>query len=96
MNGGHETDPLPALAQRLELRRRTLALTYEDLAGRAELDVGLTEAILAGREDPGVFAWLKLAGALGLDPAESLDGIEWVPGHERDGGGFRVEPPEGA
>jgi transcriptional regulator with XRE-family HTH domain len=95
MDGGHETDPLPALAERLERRRRNLGLTFEDLAGRAELDLGLTEAILAGRQDPGVFAWLKLAGALGLDPAESLDGIDWVPGNDAGGGGFRVEPPEG-
>jgi transcriptional regulator with XRE-family HTH domain len=96
MNGRHEKDPLPALGERLELRRRTLGLSFEELARRAELDIGLTEAILAGREDPGVFSWLKLAGALGLDPAESLDGIEWIPGREGDGGGFRVEPPEGA
>ncbi|HWH19393.1 MAG TPA: helix-turn-helix domain-containing protein [Solirubrobacterales bacterium] len=96
MDGGREIDPLPALADRFERKRRAEGLAFEDVARRAELDLGLTEAILAGREDPGVFAWLKLAGALGLDPAEALDGLEWVPGSGANGGGFHVEPPEEA
>ncbi|MBS1862469.1 MAG: helix-turn-helix transcriptional regulator [Actinobacteria bacterium] len=93
MDGGHTTDPLLVLAARLEWFRNARGLTVDSLVERSSLARGQVDAALAGSENVGIFAIVKLAGALGVKPTELLDGIVWIP---REGGGeFRVEEPAG-
>lgn len=66
------------------LRERS-GITQEELAFGASLhrtEVGLLER---GGRMPRIDTLVKLAGALGVTPAELLDGIEWRPGEIRPG-----------
>ncbi len=66
------------------LRERS-GITQEELAFGASLhrtEVGLLER---GGRMPRIDTLVKLAGALGVTPAELLDGIEWRPGEIRRG-----------
>lgn len=65
--------------------REQAGITQEELAFRASLhrtEVGLLER---GERIPKIDTAAKLAGALGVTPAELLDGIEWRPGEIRPG-----------
>jgi transcriptional regulator with XRE-family HTH domain len=65
--------------------RRKADITQEELAFRAALhrtEVGLLER---GGRIPRIDTLAKLAGALGVLPAELLNGIVWVPGEVRIG-----------
>jgi transcriptional regulator with XRE-family HTH domain len=92
MDGGHTTDPLLALAAKLERRRRSRGMTVESVAERSGLDRAQVKRVLEGRENAGISAMLRLAGALEIDPGELFDGIVWVP--VEGGGEYRVEKPE--
>jgi transcriptional regulator with XRE-family HTH domain len=65
--------------------REQAGITQEELAFRASLhrtEIGLLER---GGRIPKIDTVVKLAGALGVTPAELLDGIEWHPGEIRPG-----------
>lgn len=67
------------------LREQT-GVTQEELAFRASLhrtEIGLLER---GGRIPRIDTLAKLAGALGVSPANLLEGIEWEPGTIRRGG----------
>jgi transcriptional regulator with XRE-family HTH domain len=71
--------------QNLARLRERAGVTQEDLAFRASLhrtEIGLLER---GGRIPRVDTLAKLAGALGVPPAELLDGIVWEPGDVRYG-----------
>jgi transcriptional regulator with XRE-family HTH domain len=66
--------------------RGSAGLTQEEIAFRAGLhrtEVGLLER---GLRVPRIDTLVKLAGALGVEPAALLDGIAWNPGDYLPGG----------
>lgn len=74
----------------LTAQRERAGLSQEDLSFRAALhrtEIGLLER---GARIPRIDTLAKLAGALGVTPAELLDGIEWRPA-ETQPGGFRFD-----
>jgi hypothetical protein len=74
------------------MRRRRVS--PRRLAERSLLEVEQVVAFLAGVEEPRVDAVFLLAGALEVEPAVLLEGIEWVP-DGRGGGRFRIRDRSG-
>ena len=74
--------------------RKSADLTQEEIAFRAALhrtEIGLLER---GLRIPRIDTLVKLAGALGVEPAVLLDGISWEPGDYRPGGFVEKEGEE--
>lgn len=72
-------------AKNLTRLRHRADLSQEELSFRASLhrtEIGLLER---GARIPRIDTLAKLAGALGVAPADLLDGIEWQPGDIRIG-----------
>jgi transcriptional regulator with XRE-family HTH domain len=66
--------------------RRRAALSQEELGARAGLhrtEIGMLEH---GTRLARVDTLMKLAGSLGISPAELLEGIHWTPGISSEGG----------
>lgn len=82
-----------ALGRRIETIRAERGLAIGELAARVDIDRSSLEAILRGDSGVEFFEFGRLAAALGVDPGELLDGIEWVP-DGRGGGDYRVSEPE--
>jgi transcriptional regulator with XRE-family HTH domain len=78
-----------ALVGRIERLRRERGLTVAELAARADLDRALLESFSDEVPDVGISVFGRLATALGVEPDELLEGIEWVP-DGRGGGEYRV------
>lgn len=80
-------------AANLERSRKAAGFTQEELSVRAEIhrtQVGLLEN---GKRMPRLETLLKVAGALGVPPAELLEGLSWEPGTAR-AGKFKVSKPK--
>jgi DNA-binding XRE family transcriptional regulator len=78
------------LGENLRRARRRVGLSQEQVAIRASLhrtEVGLLER---GGRVARVDTLIRLAGAMSIDPAELLDGIDWTPG-DLQGGSFELE-----
>jgi hypothetical protein len=72
--------------------RRLMAsrgLSPQRLSERSLLSAAEVEAFLDGTEELRVDAVFMLAGALEVEAAVLLEGIEWIPGG-RDGAGYRI------
>ncbi|HEX5762098.1 MAG TPA: helix-turn-helix transcriptional regulator [Solirubrobacterales bacterium] len=72
--------------ENLKRCRRRAELSQEELAIRASLhrtQIGLLER---GSRQPRIDTLVKLAGALGIEPGDLLEGIEWSPGSSSVGG----------
>lgn len=66
--------------------RRRAALSQEELGARAGLhrtEIGMLEH---GTRLARVDTLMKIAGSLGVSPAELLEGIHWTPGTSSEGG----------
>jgi transcriptional regulator with XRE-family HTH domain len=75
--------------------RHRADLSQEELSFRASLhrtEIGLLER---GARIPRIDTLAKLAGALGVGPADLLDGIVWHPGQFQPGGFGPTEGEEG-
>jgi len=81
-------------SENLVRARASTDLSQEELAFRASLH--RTEAGLLERAErtPRIDTLVKLAGALGVEPAVLLDGIVWHPGDYQPGG-FAGQEQEG-
>jgi transcriptional regulator with XRE-family HTH domain len=82
-------------AKNMKRLRRRADLTQEELSFRASLhrtEIGLLER---GLRIPRIDTLAKLAGALGIAPADLLDGIEWHPGQFQPGAFGPTEGEEG-
>lgn len=67
--------------ENLRRARRQAGLSQEAVGLRADLhrtEIGLLER---GERTPRIDTTVKLAGAVGVEPADLLDGITWQPGH---------------
>jgi transcriptional regulator with XRE-family HTH domain len=72
--------------------RRLMAsrgLSPQRLSERSLLSAAEVEAFLDGTEELRVDAVFMLAGALEVEAAVLLEGVEWIPGG-RDGAGYRI------
>lgn len=63
-------------------------MTPREVAARADIDSAHLRLILSGKRVVQLDTMVKLAGALGVAPAELLVGVRWVPDGE-GGGEFR-------
>lgn len=69
----------------LNRARKRAGISQEEAAVRASLhrtEIGLLER---GERLPRIDTAIKLAGAVGVDPADLLEGISWKPGEMRPG-----------
>lgn len=66
------------------LRERS-GLTQEEVAWRSSLHRTEVSQIERGQRCPKADTIVKLAGALGAEPAEFFEGIAWQPGEVRRG-----------
>jgi transcriptional regulator with XRE-family HTH domain len=90
-NRGHGLDTSQLMAQagaNLRAARKRAGVSQEAVAKGAGIhrtEVGLLER---GERMPRLDTILKLAGALGIKPAEFFEGLAWVPDRREDGGQF--------
>lgn len=80
--------------QNLVRARKRAGLSQEEVGFRASLhrtEVGMLER---GIRLPRIDTLIKLAGAIEVEPAELLDGLDWSPGAPRVGE-FRVRDGKG-
>jgi transcriptional regulator with XRE-family HTH domain len=81
--------------QNLVRARKRAGLSQEEVGFRASLhrtEVGMLER---GIRLPRIDTLIKLAGAIEVEPADLLDGLDWSPGAPRVGE-FRVRSAEGS
>jgi transcriptional regulator with XRE-family HTH domain len=81
-------------AANIERLRRRDCLSLDSLAGRAGIEVRRLEAILRADEEADYGTIAQLAGALGVGPAELLEGIRWIPPRGHEPGGYAVDEEE--
>jgi transcriptional regulator with XRE-family HTH domain len=79
-------------ARRVGRMQQDRALSTDALAERAEIDRAELDRILRAEGPVALDAVFLLAGALGVEPGELLEGIEWVPDGEGGGGYTTTEP----
>jgi transcriptional regulator with XRE-family HTH domain len=86
-------DIATAFGRNLNRCRKRTGLSQEELAVRASLhrtEIGLLER---GERLPRIDTAIKLAGALGVPPAELIEGIDWSPG-STSRGSFSLPGPQ--
>ena len=74
-----DKDARERFAANIERIRRRDGLSVEELAERADLDARELEEILCADREAAYGTIAALAGALGAQPEELLEGISWVP-----------------
>jgi transcriptional regulator with XRE-family HTH domain len=85
---------LERIAGAVARAQRSGGLSTEELAARSTVAQSELEEILRGEADVALHTIYLLAGALGIRPAELLQGIEWVP--DGSGGGeYRLDRSSG-
>lgn len=75
--------------------QRALGFSDHELAARSGLDPDELEAVLRGEGKIAPEVLFLLAGALGVEPGDLLEGIAWVPDGE-GGGEYRRADPGGS
>jgi transcriptional regulator with XRE-family HTH domain len=78
--------------QNLARARAEAGLSQEEVGVRASLHRTAVGQLERGERAPRVETLIKLAGALGVDPAVLLEGLSWHPGEMRVGH-FEAESP---
>lgn len=82
------------LAENLAHYREQSGLSQEALASRAEIHRTQVSELLRGKQVPRVDTLVKLAGALGVSPADLLDGIAFEPSGQT--GKFKIRGAKGS
>jgi transcriptional regulator with XRE-family HTH domain len=80
---------------RIATRREAIGLSQESLAEQAGLHRTAISPLELGKTGTRVITVFRIAGVLGVAPAELLDGYYWVPG-EGGSGHFSKEAPHGS
>jgi transcriptional regulator with XRE-family HTH domain len=88
-------EPNRNFAERVARLQLDRGLSNRALATRAKLGLDELGQILRGDCQIQLDTIFLLAGALGVEPAELLEGIAWVPDEEEGGGEYRLENPGG-
>ena len=85
-------EPMRQFVANLERLIAARGLTAVEVAGRADIHRSHLSLILAGERMVQLDTLVKLAGALGVSPAELLAGVRWVS--DGSGGGeFEARGP---
>lgn len=79
-------------AENLAYYRDQAGLTQEELAARAEVHRTQVGALLGGKQLPRLDILVKLAGALGVTPADLVEGMSWEPAAQT--GKFKLSAPK--
>lgn len=87
-------DPRRHFADRVARLQLGGGLSNQALAERAKLSPDELDEILRAESPLSLDAIFLLAGALGVEPGDLLDGIEWLP-DGRGGGEYRADCPDG-
>jgi transcriptional regulator with XRE-family HTH domain len=66
-------------AENLARHRQERGLSQEELAARADIHRTQISLIEGGKRMPRLDTLVKLAGALGVEPGDLLEGIVWEP-----------------
>jgi DNA-binding XRE family transcriptional regulator len=74
--------------ENLFLARRTVALSQEQLALRADLHRTEIGHLEGGRRLPRIDTLVKLASSVEVPSGDLLKGLAWVPAHQRTSGHF--------
>jgi transcriptional regulator with XRE-family HTH domain len=74
--------PVAARIERLRVERR---MTVEALADESLLEAEEVEAVLRGQDRLSLSTLIRIADSLGVDAAELLEGISWMPDREPEG-----------
>ena len=74
--------------------RRERGYSQEALAFRAEVHRTEISLLERGKRDPGVNMTLRLAGALGVDPGDLLEGAAFVPREDDREAHFIYDRPD--
>lgn len=74
-----KADPLPVFASHVRTRRKTLKLTQETAADRAEMNTSYWSRIERGAIEPGIRMVTRVAKALETTPAELLADVNSNP-----------------
>lgn len=77
-------------AANLAQARADAELTIEALAARSEIHRSQISEYLGGRAQPKLGALARLAGALGVPPAQLLEGISFEPAERQ--GSYKISP----
>jgi hypothetical protein len=86
----HNTDAMVGrVAANLRHLMARRGLSPQRLSELTLLSVEEVEAHLDGTEEPRIDAVFMLAGALEVEAAVLLEGVEWIPGG-RDAAGYRI------
>jgi transcriptional regulator with XRE-family HTH domain len=80
-------------ARRDELRRHDEDWSQKEIAESAEVDLKQFNKIENAKAEPRITTVIQIAGALGLTPAELIEGLEWVPGEGRGFGHMKCREP---
>jgi transcriptional regulator with XRE-family HTH domain len=73
------------VGRRIKGRRKELGLTQEDLAGLAEVDRKHVSSIETGKAEPGIWTFMRIAGALQMPVTSLVKGLTWVPNENGTG-----------
>jgi transcriptional regulator with XRE-family HTH domain len=71
--------PAAVVGRNIRRLRRADETTQETLAWRASVHRTQITLIERGRRTPGIDTFLRLAGALEVEPAVLLEGVRWEP-----------------
>lgn len=67
------------VGRRIRGRRKELGLTQEELAGLAEIDRKHVSSIETGKAEPGLWTFVRIAGALQIPVSPLVKDLTWVP-----------------
>lgn len=85
----NEVEIARRFARNLVENRERAGLSQVEVAARAALYLSRVEQLEAGKRLPLIDVTIKLAGALGVEPAELLRGCRWRPPEVERHGAFR-------
>jgi len=82
-------------AANIERLRRRDGLSVEALAERSLIEVRELEEILRGESEATYTSILLLAGALGVEPGDLIEGIRWIPPGDGHPGRYAIDEADG-
>lgn len=84
--------PTARFAENLSRYFEAAEISQEALASRAGIHRTQVGELLRGKQNPRLETVIKLAGALGIDPALLIEGIRWEPAATT--GRFKISRPK--
>ena len=70
----------------LRRERERLGVSQEELSSRADVHRTEVSHVERGLRVPRIDTLVQLAGSLGIEPEDLLEGLKWAPGKKTPGG----------